>query len=82
MRTIKRWQLTYWDENGCYDEDFIDPWDINEVSHVMDVIARKDKSLNGDYERLYVIFDDGQWYEVKLEEDKNEQQYDLECLLS
>lgn len=64
---IKEYQVAWYDmeQNGdCFDEDFYEPEDIGKVITYVETI--EDKS-NSDRTRVFVYFDDGEQYELKLE---------------
>ena len=64
MKKIENFQVAFYDKDGCYDEDFYEWWDTS----CFDYIFYND--CHEEYRRLFVNFDDGMKYEVKLEEYK------------
>lgn len=66
MRTVEKYHLAFYDEHGCYDEIFYDPWEIDKVSHALDSIIPRVGETSGEYRRLHVIFADGTRWEVNL----------------
>lgn len=64
---IKGYQVAWYDmeQNGdCFDEGFYEPEDINKVITYVETIEDKN---NLDRTRVFVRFDDGEQYEIKLE---------------
>lgn len=64
---IKEYQVAWYDmeRNGdCFDESFYKPEDISEVITYVETVEDED---NCDRARVFVRFDDGEEYELKLE---------------
>lgn len=68
-RKIKCYLLAFYDEHGCYDESRYDPWELNQISYAFETIAHQEPNVDGEYEKLFVYFEDGESYEIKLTKD-------------
>ena len=71
---IKKYQVAFYDmeDNGdCFDESFWEPDEIDKVITYVETVEDKD---NLDRSRVFVIFDDGDMYEIKLEKIDNKRQ--------
>lgn len=65
MKKIENFQVAFYDKDGCYDEDFYEWWDTKCFHYIVNDYA----DIN-EYRRIFVNFDDGTKYEVKLEKYK------------
>ena len=65
MKQIENFQIAFYDKNGCYDEGFFEWWDTSCFDYILDDYACPDE-----YRRLFVNFDDGSQYEIKLVKEK------------
>lgn len=65
MKKIENFQIAFYDKNGCYDEGFFEWWDTSCFDYILDDYAYPDE-----YRRLFVNFDDGTKYEIKLVKEK------------
>lgn len=79
MRKVKQYNLAFCDEHGCYDETIFGPQDINDMEYSLDELlwsqeeccnCQEDDWGYGERRRLYVYFDDGTKYEIKLVKEK------------
>lgn len=64
-KRIKLYILAFYDEHGCFDEMRIDPYQLSDIEYALFCISQG-KLENGDYTRLYVIFEDGAQGEIKF----------------
>ena len=64
MKKVKNFQVAFYDKLGCYDESFYEWWGTKCFNYIFD------NDYPNEYRRLFVNFNDGTKYEVKLVEDK------------
>ena len=72
---IKNYQVAFYDmtHNGsCFDESFFEP---DEIGRVMPYVETVEDEGNNDRIRVFVNFDDGDRYELKLEKLDKEKRY-------
>ena len=68
---IKNFQLCSYDKVGCYDESFYDIDDGAGISYAIGCLTKYENLYYPDeYQRLFVNFNDGTRYEIKLVEDE------------
>lgn len=64
---IKEYQVAFYDmtmNGSCFDESFFPP---DEIERVMPFVETIEDIGNDDRTRVFVYFDDGEMYELKLE---------------
>ena len=66
MKKIENFQIAFYDKNECYDECFFEWWDTKCLKYILD----EDYTCPDEYRRLFVNFDDGSRYEIKLVKEK------------
>ena len=66
MKKIENFQIAFYDKNGCYDEGFFEWWDTKCLEYILE----EDYTCPDEYRRLFVNFDDGSRYEIKLVKEK------------
>lgn len=66
VKQIKRYNLAFYDRHGCYDEMRIDPYQLKNLEYALACIDPQNSTDNGDYERLFVFFDDGSQGEINF----------------
>ena len=72
---IKNYQVAFYDMasgGGCFDESFFEP---DEIGRVMPYVETVEDEGNNDRIRVFVNFDDGDRYELKLEKLNKEKRY-------
>ena len=71
IKKIKNFQLCFYDKLGCYDESFYDIDDGAGISYAIECLTKYENLYYPDeYQRLFVNFNDGTRYEIKLVEDE------------
>lgn len=72
---IKNYQVAFYDMTrggSCFDESFFEP---EEIDKVMPYVETVEDVGNNDRTRVFVCFDDGDRYELKLVKLNDEQKY-------
>lgn len=72
---VKKYQVAFYDmDRGyvCFDETFYSP---DEIDKVMPFVETVEDATNSDRTRVFVHFDDGDMYELKLEKLNKEHRY-------
>lgn len=76
---IKNYQVAFYDMTrggSCFDESFFEP---DEIDRVMPYVETVEDEGNNDRIRVFVNFDDGDKYELKLEKLDKEKYYSNFC---
>lgn len=55
---VKKYQVAFYDENGCYDESWYKPYELAKII----CFSRSPEETEGS--RLYAHFDNGEQYEI------------------
>lgn len=72
---IKEYQVAFYDmtvDGSCFDESFFPP---NEIDRVIPFVETDEDVANDDRTRVFVYFDDGEMYELKLERISKERKH-------
>ena len=69
IKRINEYLLAFYDELGCYDEIRISPLQLRDIEFALNAITRA-PSEDGEYSRLFILYKDGTWDEIKLEKYK------------
>lgn len=70
---VKHYQVAWYDmeRNGdCFDEEFVSP---DKIAQIIPFVETIEDENNSDRSRVFVHFDNGDEYELKLEKIDNEQ---------
>lgn len=61
---VKEYQVAWYEDGICFDEDWYGP---DQISDVVPYVETEEDKNNIDHSRVFVIFENGDKYEIKLE---------------
>lgn len=65
-RRVVYYHLAFYDSNGGYDEDFIEPTNIKGIGHALFTLVAFHESQGEDYARLFIEYDNNTSEEIKI----------------